>query len=78
MAGMTVAQLIELLKDEDPDAPVMFQYDYGDHAHTMVAETFQFVTATRTMWNDPKRCFTETTPGEPEWDDSGEVVLLHN
>lgn len=32
--GMTVADLIEVLQDCDPEARVMFACDYGDISHT--------------------------------------------
>jgi hypothetical protein len=31
---LTVAQLIELLEDESPDARVIFSTDYGDYSRT--------------------------------------------
>jgi hypothetical protein len=34
---MKVSDLIELLKMENPDADVHFQYNYGDHWRTQVA-----------------------------------------
>ncbi len=34
---MTASQLIEELQNMDPDAPVFFTADYGDHSHTMQA-----------------------------------------
>ncbi len=32
--SITVAELIEILQDQDPEARVMFACDYGDHHHT--------------------------------------------
>jgi len=34
---LTVAQLIERLREEDPDALVVFASDYGDRGHTQQA-----------------------------------------
>lgn len=34
MRTITVAELIELLQDQNPDARVIFSTDYGDHSHT--------------------------------------------
>jgi len=34
---LTVAELIELLQDQDPDAQVIFSTDYGDYHHTQQA-----------------------------------------
>ena len=31
---ITVADLIDLLQDQDPDARVIVTCDYGDHSHT--------------------------------------------
>lgn len=35
---MIVAELIEQLKRMDPDADVVFSYNYGDHWRTQVAQ----------------------------------------
>ena len=32
--AITVAELIELLQDQPPEARVAFSSDYGDHCHT--------------------------------------------
>lgn len=40
---MTVGELIEQLQDFDPNMPVKFSYDYGDHWHTEVAPNIQNV-----------------------------------
>jgi hypothetical protein len=40
---MKVAELIELLQMESPDADVHFQYNYGDHWRTQVAPTVDSV-----------------------------------
>lgn len=32
--GLTVADLIEALQQQDPEARVVFACDYGDHCHT--------------------------------------------
>lgn len=34
---ITVAELTELLQDQEPTAKVVFAADYGDHCHTMQA-----------------------------------------
>ncbi len=34
ISTITVADLLELLQDEDPTALVVFAADYGDHSHT--------------------------------------------
>lgn len=40
---MLVKDLIEALKLRDPDAIVMFSYDYGDHCHTPCVEDIRHV-----------------------------------
>jgi hypothetical protein len=40
---MKVSDLIDLLKDFDPDAEVHFTYCYGDHWRTQVAPTVDLV-----------------------------------
>lgn len=37
MKTISVAELIELLEEQDPDARVLFTADYGDHCHTAQA-----------------------------------------
>lgn len=37
MRTITVAELIALLQDQDPDARVIFTADYGDYHHTAQA-----------------------------------------
>lgn len=40
---LTVGELIDELLDFDPDLPVLFGYDYGDHWHTMVAQSIDSI-----------------------------------
>ncbi len=42
---MKVLELRELLANYDPDAQVHFEYDYGDHWHTVVAPNVSSVHA---------------------------------
>ena len=37
MRTMTVADLIQLLSEQDPEAKVIFESDYGDYSHTRQA-----------------------------------------
>ena len=37
MRTMTVGDLIELLSEQDPEAKVIFESDYGDYSHTRQA-----------------------------------------
>ena len=39
--SITVAELIELLQDQDPEAAVCFSSDYGDHCHTQQVLTLR-------------------------------------
>ncbi len=34
---VTVKDLIEMLSEQDPNLPVVFGYDYGDHCHSTIA-----------------------------------------
>ena len=38
---LTVAELIEILQEQEPDALVVFASDYGDHCHTQQAHFIQ-------------------------------------
>lgn len=40
---MTVAELMSLLENEDPDTEVVFSYDYGDYHNTDVAQPVKCV-----------------------------------
>lgn len=40
---MTVAELMDLLENEDPEIEVVFSYDYGDHWNTDVAQPVKCV-----------------------------------
>lgn len=42
---ITVKELIAELKKQDPDAPVFYSYDYGDHIHTRAAEPVRRIAA---------------------------------
>ena len=50
--AMTVAELIERLKDMPEDAPVVFAYDYGDHWHSQVAPCVSDIDEQKVKWSD--------------------------
>ena len=76
---MRVAELIELLQDENPDAEVHFTYNYGDHWRTQVAPTVDSVEVGRVKFSDYHRMHkvAEWDYDEDEPDaEATEVVLL--
>lgn len=48
---MTVKELIEQLKNFDPDRRVAFSYDYGDHWRSEVAEDPTEVALKECVWS---------------------------
>lgn len=49
--AMTVKDLREALEDFDDDTPVVFQYNYGDHWRTEVAERVENVDEGEIVWS---------------------------
>lgn len=47
--GMTVAELIENLQQQDPEAQVVFASDYGDHCHTMQVSAVEDINTARVV-----------------------------
>lgn len=52
---MRVKELIEALSEMDPDAPVHFSYNYGDHWHTQVAPLVRKVDEGEVVFSDYHR-----------------------
>lgn len=52
---MKVRELIEKLQDQDQDADVHFQYNYGDHWNTQVAPAVEDVAARSIVFSDYHR-----------------------
>jgi hypothetical protein len=61
LRSITVAELRELLEEQDDDMPVIFGTDYGDHHHTTQALPIRGV-------------LTETTVTESAYSNSGFAV----
>ena len=77
---MQVKELIEMLKMEDQDAEVHFQYNYGDHWRTQVAPEVRSVYEGFVVNSDYHRMPKVV---EPDWDeedadevDGKQVVLI--
>lgn len=77
---MTVAELIEALKGQDPNAEVHFVYDYGDHWHTNVAPEVSEVETGAVKHSDYHRMprVLDLDTVEDEEDQGTAVVLLRS
>ena len=76
---MKVSDLIELLKMEDQDAEVHFQYNYGDHWRTQVAPRVDSVEQGFVIDSDYHRMPKVYEPDYDEDDDTADaqkVVLI--
>ena len=71
---MKVAELIELLQMENPEAEVHFSYTYGDYWRTQVAPTVDSVEVGRVKFSDYHRM--DKVVDEDEDEETQEVVLL--
>lgn len=75
---MTVAQLIDRLEGEDPEALVIFSVDYGDYHHTQQAlplqGEFETVTIEKSAYSHSGFAIAEPEDGEPEGDE--EIYLM--
>ena len=70
---MKVADLIELLQMENPEAEVHFSYNYGDHWRTQVAPRVDSVETGYVTFSDYHRM---PKVYEPDYDeDTGDVVI---
>lgn len=67
---MKVADLIELLQMENPEAEVHFQYNYGDHWRTQVAPTVDSVENGYVTFSDYHRM---PKVYEPDYDEDDET-----
>lgn len=78
---MKVAELIELLQMENPDAEVHFSYNYGDHWRTQVAPEVDTVETGFVKFSDYHRMPKVVEYDDYETDDEDEkqgteVVIL--
>ena len=73
---MKVAELIELLQMENPDAEVHFSYNYGDHWRTQVAPTVDSVMTGRVTYSDYHRMHKVVDEEDFDYDEeTGEPVV---
>lgn len=77
---MTVADLIELLKQENPNSPVHFAYNYGDHWRTQVAPEVTEVFTGKVAYSEYHR-MDKVVDGDDCYDDDAaddtpQVVIL--
>ena len=71
---MKVAELIELLQMENPEAEVHFSYNYGDYWRTQVAPTVDSVEVGRVKYSSYHSM--DKVVDEDEDEETQEVVLL--
>lgn len=72
--ALTVAQLIEFLKNEDQTLPVFFAYNYGDHVHTIVLGQVEEVMEGKAEWSGYHEMFAEVDPDfEPEFVEGDDI-----
>ncbi len=77
--GMTVAKLLQHLKQFPDDMPVVFSYNYGDHWRTEVAEAVRAIDEQGVEWSDYHSMFKISENGGDEDgnnDGSVNVVVL--
>ena len=72
---MKVADLIELLQMENPDADVHFQYNYGDHWRTQVAPTVRDVQVGYVKYSDYHRMDKLVSEDDFDYDDNGDPIV---
>ena len=72
---MRVADLIELLQAENPDAEVHFSYNYGDHWRTQVAPTVDSVEVGYVKYSDYHRMDKLISDDDFDYDDNGDPVV---
>jgi hypothetical protein len=73
---MKVAELIELLQMEDPDAEVHFSYNYGDYWRTQVAPAVGGVSQGRVEYSNYHSMDRVVDEEHSSYDLAQQVVLL--
>lgn len=76
---MLVKELMALLDRQDPEAPVVFAFNYGDHSRTMAVDDIRRVEVrdlTKTGYSPSGLCLVETGDYVPEPEAEDVVVLL--
>lgn len=78
--SITVAELIALLQDEDPDDVVIFSTDYGDHSHTLQAlplrGTAEVVTITKSAYSNSGYQIAEPDEDDLDQDEAPRYLLV--
>ena len=70
---MKVADLIELLQMENPEAEVHFSYNYGDHWRTQVAPTVDSVENGYVTFSDYHRMHKVVDEDDFDYDEDDET-----
>lgn len=73
---MTVAELIELLQQEEPTRQVHFAYNYGDRWHTIVAPAADTVERGFVVHSDYHRMDKLVDDDEADLDTADMVVVI--
>ena len=73
---MKVEKLIEELEFLDPEAEVVFIYDYGDHARTLVAGKINKVSEGVIRYSDYHRLDKVVTDDMDPKDEDREAIFL--
>ena len=74
--SLTVKELMEALEGMDPDLPVMFAYNYGDHGRTEVAASIDTLEEMPVQWSDYHRMHKVMGEDQSEADISDFVVII--
>lgn len=77
---LTVAELIELLEGESPDARVIFATDYGDYHHTLQAlplrGELETVTVEKSAYSNSGFAIAEPDEDDDDEDDDSDETFL--
>lgn len=71
---MTVQQLIDKLSNYDPETPVHFAYNYGDHGKTMVAAKVRNIDDGAVVYSEYHKM--HRLADEDEYNDADEPVVV--
>lgn len=72
--SMTVQELINHLQGCDPEAKVVFHYNYGDYGHTEVADVVSDVEMIQVRYSDYHRMLTVVENNDVFNDDEADLV----
>lgn len=76
ISSITVAALIEMLQKHDPNLPVVFAYDCGDHWNTIVARTISQVEVQPVSYSGYHRMNRVCDSDEEDVETAVEAVVL--